>query len=110
MTTTIARHSLGARRSRDERADALGEPVELSPAEMTNTAATMMAGSLAKPDRASRRVRMPVRFSASRVSIAARSMRTRLLMKSAQRARKDDEEDELLGFHRTRGSSRVPCR
>ena len=57
-------------------------PVEVSAAEMTNTEATIIAGSLAKPESASTGVRMPVAASDSSVSIAAISMRIRSLMKS----------------------------
>ena len=55
-------------------------PVGVSAAEITNTEATMIAGSLAKPESASFGVRIPVAASASRVSIAATSMRIRSLM------------------------------
>ena len=54
-------------------------PVADNPEESTNTAATMMAGSLEKPDRASLGSRMPVIASASVVSIATRSTRSLLL-------------------------------
>jgi hypothetical protein len=58
-------------------------PVAFSPADITNTAATMIAGSLANPASASAGVRMPVKPSARSASIAAMSMRTRSLMNKA---------------------------
>ena len=59
-------------------------PVDCSPAESTNTAATMIAGSLEKPARACLASRIPVRASASRVSMATRSTRIRPLTNSAR--------------------------
>ena len=54
-------------------------PVAFSAADATNTAATMIAGSLANPESASAGLRMPVIARARSVSIAARSIRTRSL-------------------------------
>ena len=56
-------------------------PVAASPPEMTNTAATMIAGSLAKPDSACLLSSTPVSTSASRISIAVTSTRSFSVMK-----------------------------
>ncbi len=55
-------------------------PVAASAPEITKTAATMIAGSLAKPDRACLLSSTPVSTSASRISIAVMSTRSFSLM------------------------------
>ena len=75
ITTRIARHSLAPAARAIPAPMRSVRPVSVSAAEMTNTEATMMAGSLEKPESASLGVRMPVAASASSVSIAATSMR-----------------------------------
>ena len=56
-------------------------PVAASAPEITNTAATMIAGSLAKPDSACFGSSTPVRTSAASVIIAVTSTRSRSLTK-----------------------------
>ena len=99
MTTRIARHSLEPAARAMPAPIRSVRPVSVSAADMTNTEATMMAGSLANPERASTGVRMPVAASASSVSIAAMSMRMRSLMKSASVTRDDQQENDLFGSH-----------
>ena len=55
-------------------------PVAASAPEITNTAATMIAGSLAKPDKACLLSSTPVSTSASRISMAVTSTRSFSLM------------------------------
>ena len=82
MTTAMVRHSLppAARPMPAPMRSVM--PVADRPADSTNTAATMIAGSLAKPASASFGPRIPVRVSASRASSATRSMRSFSLMNS----------------------------
>ena len=82
ITTRIARHSFEPAARAIPAPMRSVRPVSVSAAEITNTAATMIAGSLEKPESASPGVRMPVAASASSVSIAATSMRIFSLMKS----------------------------
>ena len=81
ITTRIARHSLEPAARAMPAPMRSVRPVSVSAAEMMNTEATMMAGSLANPESDSLGVRMPVAASASSVSIAAMSMRIFSLMK-----------------------------
>lgn len=80
MVTAMARHS------RPPAARPIAAPIRSvmpvadKPADNTNTAATMIAGSLENPDKAWVGVRMPVRVNASVASIATRSTRSFSLM------------------------------
>jgi len=83
ITTAIVRHSLPpAARPIPAPMRSL-MPVACNPAESTNTAATMIAGSLENPARACFASRIPVRARASRASIATRSTRNRPLTNNA---------------------------
>ena len=84
ITTAIVRHSLPPAVRPIQAPIRSVMPVDCSPAESTNTAATMIAGSLEKPARACLASRIPVRASASRVSMATRSTRIRPLTNSAR--------------------------
>ena len=79
MTTATARGSLRPATRPIHRPRRSVTPVAASPPESTNTAATMIAGSLAKPDSAWSAESVPVMTSASSTSMAVTSTRSRSL-------------------------------
>ena len=110
MTTRIARHSRAPAARAMPAPMRSVMPVCVSAAEITNTEATMIAGSLANPESASFGVRMPVAASASRVSIAATSMRIRSLMNRISVTATIGNENELFGGHGGPGPAILPAR
>ena len=103
ITTAIVRHSLppAARAMPAPMRSVM--PVADRPADSTNTAATMIAGSLEKPDSAS--------FGPEDAGQGQRQQRqhghhvdAQLLADEQRQGRgQDDQEDDLLRFHRRRG-------
>ena len=79
-------------------------PVSVSAAEMTNTAATMMAGSLEKPESASLGVRMPVAAEREQRQHRRDVDADLLADEEHQRDGDDRQEYELFGSHECDGA------